>query len=183
MKINLFNDKQSEHLAESVKPNWIIKFNNAVTELEGLLDGEIERQLETSEKVANIKAERAELLEKATVIVEIEKSLQEIDKDYNVYYKIERWNDNFKDYPNISEMLRIPKTTLETWNKKTDDLINAVAKKAAYEVLHLDVLSKRQKHLLNDLRARIAVMGVCSYEDVVTNLETTIKIEDYFQTL
>jgi hypothetical protein len=192
MKINLFTDKQAQHLAQSVKPAYKVKFREAVEELESLVDAEVQRQIETSEDIIKYKTDRDEGLAKGLEIAKIAKQIGEISDVVKISTENRltsrgrfSWqNEYIEVLPDITSLINTPEATSTKWNDTTDKRINEMARDAAIVSLNLNKQDKRFENLMNDVVARLAVMGANNtYDEAVTKLESVINISDYFQTL
>jgi hypothetical protein len=170
MRIQLFNDKQVTKLVESIQRQFVVEFNKAKDELEALLDAETKRQVENNVDIQEYIEKRKTNLELVLQLVELNKQVEALDDSY--YINTSKWRST-----------RISGFEQESYDKKTQDTINDKADTAAEKALGLDDIDYREKCLNDDIIARVAVMNVTDYDNIVTLLNTKIKIKNYFVTL
>ena len=169
MRVQLFNDKQVFKVVESIKRQFVINFEKAKDELEALLDAEIKRQTETNVKIQEYIEERKTKRDTVLSLMDLNEQVKAINENYYI-------SNNWKS-PSVEGFDQ------EHFDKNTQNHIEMKAENAAKNALGLDDISYRENCLLDDLTARVAVMNVADYDDVVALLNTKINIKYYFVTL
>lgn len=169
MRIQLYNDKQVMKIVESVKRQFLINFDKAEKELNALLDAEIKKQIETNVKIKEYIEERKTELDVVLKLTNLNEQVKEISEDYYIYGD---WR-----LPDVEGFNQ------ELFDKYTQNTIKRQATSAANRALGLDDIHYRKDCLLDDIIARVAVMSVVDYDNIITLLNNKINIKDYFVTL
>lgn len=171
MKVTLFNDKQVCKIVNSIKHFYTDKFNKAKDEISALLDEEVDRQMQSTE-VAEYKQGREEMKKIICALLDLQKKVKEIEPSHRIE-PILHYNNPFK----------INSYKEEVFNEKTEQCAKELALKLAKQVLGIDDSNTRKQSLIDDITARVAVMGIYDYDTIVVKLNEQIDIKNYFKPL
>lgn len=177
MKIHLFTDKQSSHLAVSINRIMVAAFNKELKKREAMIEAEVAKQIETSEEIKQFKKEREEKYTIYKTALELRKQLEALD--LNVSIKTDGHSSRSGIYvygtgTSLSDKL------VENFKEQTEKNVKELAEEAARKILNINDIHYRKDALYDDICARLAVMGVCNYDVALANIKEQIIIEDYF---
>lgn len=177
-KIQILNEAQVTHFTSVLYPELTAQFKEKSEELLALVDKVIEQEdFSSNEKILQINKTHDEDAAKINSLVSVFKTLKEIDPNLSVSshrysdYTIEMARKIYDD-PSKIDMLK---------KARQNDLQHAI-KVLAKEKLFVDELQTRRTRMYDELRARLSMTSVASFDDIRKLILSTIKIDSYFST-
>ena len=167
-KIQILNEKQVDHYVTLLLPKLNDKFNAKVKELNELAEKQVNKFI-AHEDVLKLKEEHAKKIEIAEKTVALTKQLKEISKDFHIsrngYYL------NF-----ITETEEELTKLYETQQEELDTLLLELSKKS----LKVNDVWLRGEYMTAELRARLCMVAVSTFEEIQTKILSEINIDNFF---
>lgn len=166
-KIQILNETQVSHFVDTILPKLQKKFNAKQKELEELAKKEIGNFADSAE-VIELTKEQLEQVEKTNKLIFASKQLQELDEDYIIKSR------NY--FGNII-------TTEEGLKKLLEDQkgeMNELLEKLSRTKLNVNQTYHRNDMMINELRARLSMTAVGTFDYIQDIILKSIDINSYF---
>jgi len=167
-KIQILNEKQVDHYADVLLPKLLDKFHEKTNELKELAKLKVNTFIVTPE-VTTLKEKHAKQIELAHKTVAITKQLKELGDDYS----IQKANQYRVDIVRTTEELE---ELLGKQQKEVDELLLELAE-VSYNV---NAIWTRRTNMSNELRARLSMTAVSSFEIIEKSILESIDIINFF---